>query len=238
MRDGNEPLLIFDCDGVLVDSEPVSIAVLLDMLSHLGVEMGEEEAYNRFLGRSVSSMTTTLFEDYGVETDIDFLDHMRVTLFERFRTELKPIPGIFETLDRLSQPRCVASSSQPERIRYSLGLTGLLDRLEPHIFSATMVKNGKPAPDLFLHAAREMEISPERCIVIEDSPAGIAAAKAAGMTVFAFTGGSHARFPAFREKIAGLGADAVFDAMPDLVQLVGGYLGRDGSDKQVERGAL
>lgn len=238
MRDGNESLLIFDCDGVLVDSEPVSIAVLLDMLSHLGVEMGEEEAYNRFLGRSVSSMTTTLFEDYGVETDIDFLDHMRVTLFERFRTELKPIPGIVETLDRLSQPRCVASSSQPERIRYSLGLTGLLDRLEPHIFSATMVKNGKPAPDLFLHAAREMNVAPERCIVIEDSPAGIAAAKAAGMAVFAFTGGSHARFPAFREKIAGLGADAVFDAMPDLVQLVGGYLGRDGSDKQVERGAL
>ena len=238
MCDGNEPLLIFDCDGVLVDSEPVSIAVLLDMLSHLGVEMGEEEAYNRFLGRSVSSMTATLFDDYGIETDIDFLDHMRATLFERFRTELQPISGISETLDRLSAPRCVASSSQPERIRYSLGLTGILDRFEPHIFSATMVKNGKPAPDLFLHAAREMGANPGHCIVIEDSPAGIAAAKAAGMTVFAFTGGSHARFPAFREKIAGLGADAVFDAMPDLVQLVDGCLGRVGSGKQVERGAL
>ncbi len=235
MKDGTGPLLIFDCDGVLVDSEPVSISVLLDMLSHLGLEMGEEEAYERFLGRSVASMTTTLFEDYGVETDIDFLDHMRATLFERFRAELRPIDGIAETLDRLSPfRRCVASSSQPERIRYSLGLTGLLEKFEPHVFSATMVKNGKPAPDLFLHAARAMQVEPHRCIVIEDSPAGIAAARAAGMTVFAFTGGSHARFPAFREKIARLGADATFDAMPDLVHLVGNHVGKSGSDRRVE----
>ncbi len=238
MRDGTGPLLIFDCDGVLVDSEPVSISVLLDMLSHLGVEMGEEEAYNRFLGRSVASMTTTLFEEYGIETDIDFLEHMRATLFERFRTELRPIAGIAETLDRLvAFKRCVASSSQPERIRYSLGLTGLIDKFEPHVFSATMVKNGKPAPDLFLHAARQMGTDPRQCIVIEDSPAGIAAAKAAGMAVFAFTGGSHARFPAFREKIAGLGANATFDAMEDLVQLISDYMGKGGFDSQVERDA-
>ena len=238
MRDGTGPLLIFDCDVVLVDSEPVSISVLLDMLSHLGVEMGEEEAYNRFLGRSVASMTTTLFEEYGIETDIDFLEHMRATLFERFRTELRPIDGIAETLDRLvAFKRCVASSSQPERIRYSLGLTGLIDKFEPHVFSATMVKNGKPAPDLFLHAARQMGTDPRQCIVIEDSPAGIAAAKAAGMAVFAFTGGSHARFPAFREKIAELGANATFDAMEDLVQLVGDYMGKGGFDSQVERDA-
>jgi HAD superfamily hydrolase (TIGR01509 family) len=238
MEDETGPLLIFDCDGVLVDSEPVSISVLLDMLSHLGVAMGEEEAYERFLGRSVASMTATLFEDYGVETDIDFLDHMRATLFERFRTELRPIGGIGETLDMLLPlRRCVASSSQPERIRYSLGLTGLIDKFEPHVFSATMVKNGKPAPDLFLHAAREMGVEPRHCIVIEDSPAGIAAAKAAGMGVFAFTGGSHARFPAFREKIAGLGANVVFDAMPDLVQLVASYVGKGGFDGQMERDA-
>ncbi|WP_288426393.1 HAD family hydrolase [uncultured Agrobacterium sp.] len=222
------PLLIFDCDGVLVDSEPVSVAVLIDMLAHQGVEMTEEEAYQRFLGRSIASMTATLWEEYGIETDIDFLDHMRSALFERFRLELKAIEGMAETLDRLAMPRCVASSSQPERIRYSLGLTGLLEKFEPHIFSATMVKNGKPAPDLFLHAANRMGVEPANCIVIEDSPAGILAAKAAGMCVFAFTGGSHARFPAFREQIAGLEPDLVFDAMPDLVQLVGNRKGRDG----------
>lgn len=220
MQTGNAPLLIFDCDGVLVDSEPVSIAVLIDMVSHHGVEMSEEEAYQRFLGRSVANMTTTLWEEYGIETDIDFLDHMRSALFKRFADELKAIEGMAETLDQLTLPRCVASSSQPERIRYSLGLTGLLDRFEPHIFSATMVKNGKPAPDLFLYAAEQMQRHPSDCIVIEDSPAGIAAAKAAGMRVFAFTGGSHARFPAFREHIARLEPDHVFDAMPDLVQLV------------------
>ncbi len=146
---------------------------------------------------------------------------MRSALFERFRLELKAIEGMAETLDRLEMPRCVASSSQPERIRYSLGLTGLLEKFEPHIFSATIVKNGKPAPDLFLYAASQMGVDPANCIVIEDSPAGILAAKAAGMCVFAFTGGSHARFPAFREQIAALEPDLLFDAMPDLVQLVG-----------------
>lgn len=220
MQTGNAPLLIFDCDGVLVDSEPVSIAVLIEMVAHQGVQISEKEAYERFLGRSIASMTKTLWEEYGIETDIDFLEHMRRILFERFRAELKAINGIAETLDRLSVARCVASSSQPERIRYSLGLTGLLERFEPNIFSATMVKNGKPAPDLFLHAAHEMGAAPENCIVIEDSPAGIIAAKAAGMRVFAFTGGTHARFPAFREQIASLKPDLVFDAMPDLVQLV------------------
>lgn len=223
------PLVIFDCDGVLVDSEPVSVAVLIDMLAHLGVQMTEEEAYQRFLGRSLANMTATLWEEYGIETDIDFLEHMRSALFERFRLELKAIDGIAETLDRLNVPRCVASSSQPERIRYSLGLTGLIEKFEPHIFSATMVKNGKPAPDLFLHAAHEMGAAPANCIVIEDSPAGIAAAKAAGMCVFAFTGGSHARFPAFRQQIAALEPDLVFDAMPDLVHLVRDRKGRQGS---------
>ena len=220
MQTGNTPLLIFDCDGVLVDSEPLSIAVLIDMVAHQGVQITPEEAYQRFLGRSVASMTATLWDEYGIETDIDFLEHMRSELFARFHKELKAIDGIGETLDRLDMPRCVASSSQPERIRYSLELTGLLGKLEPHIFSATMVKNGKPAPDLFLHAADQMQVAPGNCIVIEDSPAGIVAAKAAGMRVFAFTGGSHACFPAFREHIASLKPDLVFDAMPDLVQLV------------------
>lgn len=232
MHTPDAPLLIFDCDGVLVDSEPVSIAVLIDMLAHLGVQISEEEAYQRFLGRSVASMTATLWDEYGVETDIDFLDHMRIALFARFRDELKAIEGIAETLDVLALPRCVASSSQPERIRYSLGLTGLLDRLEPHIFSASMVKNGKPAPDLFLHAAEQMRVQPKDCIVIEDSPAGIVAAKAGGMTVFAFTGGSHARFPSFREQIASLEPDAVFDAMPDLVHLVQHHMQGSGYDNR------
>ncbi|WP_313612134.1 HAD family hydrolase [Agrobacterium sp.] len=220
MQIENIPLLIFDCDGVLVDSEPLSIAVLIEMLTHLGVNISEEDAYDRFLGRSVTSMISTLWNDYGVETDIDFLDHMRSLLYERFRTDLKPVTGVGQAIDSLQCRRCVASSSQPERIRFSLGLTGLLDKLEPHIFSATMVKNGKPAPDLFLYAADTMQANPADCIVVEDSPAGIIAAKSAGMTVLAFTGASHARFPAFRQKIELLQPHAVFDDMDDLVHLV------------------
>ena len=223
-----DPLVIFDCDGVLVDSEPLSIRVLIDALRKHGLEMDEAEAYHRFLGRSLSNMISVLDTDFGIDADHQFLEAMRVDLYDRFRRELQPITGIGQALEALPWRRCVASSSQPERIRLSLGLTGLLDLLEPHIFSASMVENGKPAPDLFLHAAREMGADPIDCIVIEDSPAGIEAAKRAGMSVFAFTGGSHADRPEYREHILRLEPDLEFDAMADLIHLVGNYVERDG----------
>jgi HAD superfamily hydrolase (TIGR01509 family) len=144
---------------------------------------------------------------------------MRIDLYSRFRNELKPIDGIGETIDALDIPCCVASSSQVERIELSLSVTGLISKL-PHIFSASMVKNGKPAPDLFLHAAREMQVEPKNCVVVEDSPAGIEAAKAAGMRVFAFTGGSHANFEGYRAELDRLSPEAVFDVMPELIHLI------------------
>jgi HAD superfamily hydrolase (TIGR01509 family) len=223
------PLVIFDCDGVLVDSEPLSVRVLVEALNRHGVDMAEEEAYRRFLGRSLATMKQVMDEEYGFHTGPEFLEAMRLDLYSRFKKELQPIPGIAETLDRLSTPRCVASSSNPDRIRLSLTITGLIDKLEPHIFSATMVKNGKPAPDLFLHAASHMGMDPKDCIVIEDSPAGIEAAQRAGMTVFGFAGGSHAAVPGYRERIDALSPDVVFDAMPDLLHLVQNYMeGRGG----------
>lgn len=214
------PLLIFDCDGVLVDSEPVSVRVLIDALRRHGIVMDESEVYRRFLGRSLAFVTRTMREEFGVEADDTFLDDLRHDLYGRFRRELQPIAGIGEALDALPFRRCVASSSQLERIRLSLSLTGLIDRLEPHIFSATMVAKGKPAPDLFLHAASEMGVEPADCIVIEDSPAGIEAGHRAGMTVFAFVGGSHSSAPNYRERIDALSPEVVFDAMPDLLHLV------------------
>ena len=123
-------------------------------------------------------------------------------------------------LEVLPWPKCVASSSQPERIRLSLSLTGLLSQFEPNIFSATMVAHGKPAPDLFLHAARAMGAKAADCVVIEDSPAGIEAAQRAGMAVFAFVGGSHAAASGYRERVAALSPDVTFDAMGDLIHLV------------------
>lgn len=223
------PLVIFDCDGVLVDSETVSIRVLLDGLRSKGLEMDEEEAYRHFLGRSLGTVTRTIREEFGIDADESFLEGMRHELYARFRAELKPMPGIAETLDALSFRRCVASSSQPERIRLSLSITGLIDKLEPNIFSAAMVARGKPAPDLFLHAASQMGADPESCIVIEDSPAGIEAARRAGMAVFAFVGGSHAGSPGYRERIDALSPEVVFDAMPDLIHLVRKHIeGRGG----------
>ncbi|MXN44431.1 HAD-IA family hydrolase [Shinella kummerowiae] len=213
-------LVIFDCDGVLVDSEPISLAVLVESLSAAGVAMSEEEAHDRFLGRSLKSMSEILHDEYGLAVDAAFLEAMRKVLYERFRSELQPIDGIAETVDGLGIAHCVASSSQPERIRLSLSVTGLLDRFEPNIFSATMVSRGKPAPDLFLHASAAMGVEPARCVVVEDSPAGIAAAKSAGMRVVAFTGGSHARTPRHRETLLGLEPDALFDDMRELLQFV------------------
>ncbi len=213
-------LVIFDCDGVLVDSEPLSLDVLIGILGKAGVEMDAEEATERFLGKSLKTMSSILHDEYGLAVDDRFLEDMRLDLYRRFRTELQPVPGIAATLDGLDLARCVASSSQLERIRLSLTITGLIDRLEPHIFSASMVEHGKPAPDLFLHAASQMGFDPSECIVVEDSPAGIQAAKAAGMRVFAYTGASHARTERHLASLRRLSPDVVFDQMGDLIQFV------------------
>lgn len=213
-------LVIFDCDGVLVDSEPIAISVLVDSMNRLGANITETEAYRLFLGRSLGTVIECLRDIYGLHADVTFLEEMRRALYARFARELKPIAGIAEVLDELDNARCVASSSQPERIRLALGTTGLLDRLSPHLYSATMVKNGKPAPDLFLHAAQDMGFEPKDCIVVEDSPAGVQAAQAAGMKVLLFTGGTHALQETYRQEISRISPNASFDVMGDLLHLV------------------
>ncbi|MEO3997292.1 HAD family hydrolase [Mesorhizobium sp. CAU 1732] len=215
------PLVIFDCDGVLVDSEPISIAVLREVIASEGYEVDEETAYRLFLGRSMTTISTTLAEQFGLNFTEQHLAVIRQQLFERFRADLKAIDGIRDALLALPNPRCVASSSKPERIRFSLEVCGLLDLLEPNIYSATMVKNGKPAPDLFLHAASQMGAHPQDCVVIEDSPAGIEAAKAAGMRVFAFAGGSHATAGGLIVAFDRLQPDVIFDDMRTLPSLLG-----------------
>jgi HAD superfamily hydrolase (TIGR01509 family) len=214
-------LIIFDCDGVLVDSEPLALRVLLEGIAESGVQIEEAVAYERFLGRSLASVIDTVERDFGLTLMPDALDRMRDRLYALFRDELQPIPGIAETLARLAVPFCVASSSQMERIRLSLALTGLAPWFGDRVFSATMVAEGKPAPDLFLLAASRMRIAPDRCIVIEDSPAGIEAAKRAGMRAFAFTGGGHAGSAAHRRQLETLQPDVVFDDMAGLPELIG-----------------
>ena len=213
-------LVIFDCDGVLVDSESIAVDMLLEMIRAAGGEITREAAYERFLGCSLARIVAELEERHQITVTEGLLESMRIGLYDRFRKELQPIPGIAGALDRLAQPFCVASSSQPERIRLSLSLTRLEERFNGNIFSATMVKHGKPAPDLFLYAARQMNVEPQACVVVEDSPAGVTAAKSAGMRVISFMGGSHAVPAGLDAKVRALEPDLILDTMDRLPEAI------------------
>ncbi|MER9894620.1 HAD family hydrolase [Mesorhizobium sp. M0119] len=215
-------LVIFDCDGVLVDSEMLSVSALLEMIALAGGNVSEDIAYERFLGKSMKSVREILASDFGLDLTDQHLTEMRSELMRKFREQLKPMPGIAQVLPKLGVPCCVASSGTLERIRYALQVTGLLGLLEPHLFSAAMVARGKPAPDLFLHAADKMRAAPRNCLVVEDSPAGIEAARAAGMRVLAFTGGSHTGNPALKARLASSEPDFIFADMLQLPDLIAG----------------
>ena len=215
-------LVIFDCDGVLVDSEPLAMRVLLEAAASRGVTLDLATGYRRFLGRSLATICHGLADDFGVVLDAAALQDIRQRLFATFEAELQPTPGVERVLSQLEMPFCVASSSQPERIALSLRVTGLLPHFEGRLFSATMVRHGKPAPDLFIHAAAAMGCPPGATVVLEDSPVGIAAARAAGIRALGFLGGSHARGQAHRAALEAQGPDAMLDDMGELPGLLEG----------------
>jgi HAD superfamily hydrolase (TIGR01509 family) len=212
----------FDLDGVLVDSEPISCRVTAAALTEAGIQLSETDVRERFLGTSTAAMLQEIEVEHRRRLPELFQERLRERLLNAFEHQLEPTAGVAAMLDSLPLARCVASSSHPDRIRRALELTGLLDRLAPHLFSATMVSEGKPAPDLFLLAATEMGADPARCLVIEDSEAGVRAGKAAAMTVFGFTGGSHLRFETHAPRLEAVGADDVFNDMMALIGLVEG----------------
>jgi HAD superfamily hydrolase (TIGR01509 family) len=207
-------LVIFDCDGVLVDSEPISVRLDVEMLAELGLTMTEEEVIERFVGRSPEVIRQAVEVQLGHPAPDGWFERGEEELRERFAAELEPVPGIVEALERITAPICVASSSHPSELRFKLELTGLYDRFAGHIFSASEVANGKPAPDLFLHAAARMGAVPAACVVVEDSRYGVQAARAAGMDVLAYAGGVT---PA--HVLAGDGT-VVFDDMRALPELL------------------
>jgi HAD superfamily hydrolase (TIGR01509 family) len=207
-------LLIFDCDGVLVDSEPLSCRIDAETLTECGVPYTAEEVARDFTGVSIKDQIARIEMERGIRLPDDFTERLNRTLFQRFETDLKPIDGVRDAILSLPFPRCVASSSIPERIALSLRVTGLADLFD-NIFSSTQVARGKPAPDLFLHAASRMNTLPEECLVIEDSIAGVQAARAAGMRVIGFVGGSHCG-PGHAEKLRQVGAQVVIERMSDL----------------------
>jgi HAD superfamily hydrolase (TIGR01509 family) len=222
-RQANGPfdLVIFDLDGVLVDSEPISARVAAAALKEAGVEIPAAELCDRFLGVSTAAMLRVIEVEHGCRLPDAFQETLRARILNAFEHELEPVPGVAALLDALAVARCVASSSHPEQIRRSLELAGLLDQLAPHLFSATMVDAGKPAPDLFLLAAARMSAEPTRCLVIEDSEVGIRAAKAAAMTAYGFTGANHVRPQVHAPRLRAAGADAVFADMAALTGFIG-----------------
>ena len=213
-------LLIFDCDGVLVDSEVLACRAVSEALGEFGLSLPINEVAERFLGRSSKDMYAALEAEWGCVLSAEVRSRIRAHSRELFDLELQPVIGIASVLDALAGPRCVASSSGPEAISYKLGRTDLLRCFEPAaLFSARMVSRGKPAPDLFLHAAERMGADPERCLVIEDSVPGVTAAKAAGMAVLGFTGASHCR-AGHADRLSVAGAELVFSEMRVLPSLI------------------
>jgi HAD superfamily hydrolase (TIGR01509 family) len=182
-------LVIFDCDGVLVDSEPISVRIDVEMLAEVGVVMSETEVIERFVGRSPEVILAETEARLGARVPEGWFERGELRLRRAFAAELKPVDGVTEALARIPDPVCVASSSAPVNLRFKLELTGLYERFAGHIFSASEVANGKPAPDLFLHAAQRMGADPVDCVVVEDSRYGVQAARAAGMDVLGYAGG-------------------------------------------------
>jgi HAD superfamily hydrolase (TIGR01509 family) len=212
-------LIIFDCDGVLIDSELIGCGVDASELTRAGIPITAEELLARFAGTTSREMYAVLEAEHGVRLPDTFARLVRERADAAFARALKPVPGVLEMLDRLQLPHCVASSSTMRRLGITLGLTDLWDRFAPHIYSAEAVPRGKPAPDLFLHVAASMKVGPERCLVIEDSVNGVRAAVAAGMHAFGFTGASHCP-PDHHAALAAAGAVAVFSQMQALPELI------------------
>jgi HAD superfamily hydrolase (TIGR01509 family) len=188
-------LVIFDCDGVLIDSEIISARMLIEELGQLGVDIDLGYVARHFLGRSYPTVMAQIRQEFRLDLPGDFEDRYRDRLLEAFRRDLRIMPGVLDVLDQLAVPYCVATSSSPRRVEMSLALTGLADMFGDRVFTASQVARGKPAPDLFLLAAAQMGHPPARTLVIEDSLTGVRAALAAGMTVWRFVGGSHFKEP-------------------------------------------
>ena len=213
---GSVDLIIFDCDGVLVDSERLAVRVESRLVTELGWHLSEAEVLDRFVGRSDSYMLDEIEAALGRPVP-EWQGRYQQDLHLAFREELTAVEGIEQALDALTIRTCVASSGTHEKMQLTLGLTRLHERFAGRIFSATEVERGKPAPDLFLHAARRSGVVPERCVVVEDSRSGVQAARAAGMRSLGYAGGLTPS-----DWLEGPGT-VVFDDMrelPGLVELV------------------
>ena len=220
MIDILKKLVIFDCDGVLVDSEPISCRIVAEAFTKAGYPITTEEYIHNFVGKSISTSMKLATKEKGIKfPDGFYWDNIRSKTLAAFEKDLQPIDGILDVLSEITLPKVIASSSELERIKFSLKKTGIIKYFnEEEIYSAQMVKRGKPFPDLFLHVAAEQGVTPADCIIIEDSVAGVQAATAAGIDVIGFTGGSHILSKeAHATRLKNHGARAILSDMRDLL---------------------
>ncbi|MBU2979594.1 HAD family hydrolase [Alteromonas sp. C1M14] len=210
-HNSNIELIIFDCDGVLIDSEILCQRVLLSLLAEQGVRVSEAYFNKFFLGKSYPSAKAQIQDDFSISLPAGFRQGYLDKLLQVFEDELLPTQHLEEMLNSLQTPYCVATSSSPERVTFALQTTGLFHYFAGRITTSSEVKNGKPAPDIFLHAAAKMGVAPEHCLVIEDSDAGIAGALAANMQVVRYAGATHLKSNTPDEKNGPYGVHSIDD---------------------------
>ena len=212
-------LVIFDCDGVLIDSEIVAARLEAEAISELGLAMTATEICRRFAGTTTREVWATLERELGRPLPPGFFEAHLAHVREVFARELQPIPGAKAAVAALETPYCVASSTQLPSLLTNLGTAGLATLFDGNVFSASQVKRAKPAPDVFLYAASQMGADPADCVVIEDSVAGVGAARRAGMPVVGFLGGGHVT-EGHGERLIAAGARRLFDRMADLAEVI------------------
>lgn len=212
-------LIIFDCDGVLVDSEPIACRVDAECLAEIGIDISVPEIATRYIGVSAADMFADLECRFNRKLPADFGQVLEKRIALAFQNELSAIPGVQSFIRGVDCKICVASGSRPDRIRRSLELSGLSDHFGSNVFSATQVARGKPAPDVFLFAAGRMQVPPSSCVVIEDSITGVTAATSAGMPAVGFTGGKHCG-PGHADLLRKAGATAICADITSLAAII------------------
>jgi len=212
-------LICFDCDGVLVDSEPLAAQAAADLLSELGINMSWQEANALFTGKTAEAAHQTVRDTYGVNLPASYQSNFEDLVLRRFQDRLQSVDGIAGVLEALDAPTCVTSNSSHRRVALSLGVTGLLRHFDTRVFSAEDVDHGKPAPDLFFHAARVLGADIGKAIVIDDSVTGITGAVAAGAQAIGFTAAGHIQ-PGHAERLRAAGASDIAASAPELLELL------------------
>ena len=218
MPTATHALIIFDCDGVQVDSEPIANRILSTFLNKEGYQCSFAESVKKFVGKDLPSILRQVECELGRHLSEGFMQRLRTETYKAFKEHLRPVDGIEMVLDQILAPKCVASSGNMEKMDLTLNLTGLRHHFGDAIFSAHQVPQGKPHPDLFLHAARHFGVSPHLCTVIEDSVPGVVGARAAGMTVLGYAGGKYIP-PRHDQSLSEAGAQVFFTmrALPGLL---------------------